>query len=228
MTLTDARQMAAAARSILSCPVEVDLVVDGLDHPLRDDSQLGLLDAGGLPTFLCTPGGALSGAARAGRNVVLTISSGLEEASWETLTLAGTLRAVGMESCTCCVETRERVIVDVSLVQLAGEDERRCRVPLAEFRSPAHALNEGYLRRAADHANESHQEELRRAVARLRRMSEDLIIGVSLQRLTPHGAHLTWVDLDGAHSCDLPFPVAAATAESLGLMLRTHLDPGIC
>lgn len=226
--------LAAAARSILSCPASVDLTVDGVAHPLADDPRLALHDGGGVPTLLCSPEGALAYAARAGRHVLLALRSGLPAApgGWDALTLAGSLRGVGREACACCEDVLERVVVDVTLVLLSrivdGAPVDRCRVPLAEFRSPAHHLNDGYLRRCSEHAHLAHQDDLRRAVAARtgRRLSE--VIGAQLVGLTAAGARLEWVDVDGAHRTTLAFPRDARSPEELADLLRTLLHPGPC
>jgi len=239
-TTTDSRLAAATARSILSCPAAVELTVDGVPQPIDDAldgaGAFGLQDACGVPTFLCAPDGALAYAACAGRNVLLSLRTGLADEAdpdgWETLVLAGSLRSVGTESCDCCADTRERVVVDVTFVlltrALADGSLERCRVPLAEFRSPAHQLNRGYLQRSAEHACDCHQDELRRAVASLAGIRLGDVIGVRLTALTPYGAELQWVDGDGARIMALEFPHVARSTDELGLMLRTQLHPGIC
>jgi hypothetical protein len=232
-TTADPAVSAALARSILSCPASVELTVDGLAHPLEDDERMGMQDAGGVPAFLCLPGGALAGAATEGRHALLTLRSGLREASeWDVLALAGTLRSSGAEACGCCRDTRERVVVDVTFVVLARSAaergaERR-RVPLAEFRSPAHQLNAGYLQRAAEHAALCHQDELRRAVASRTGTRIAEVVGAQLTALTAGDARLEWVDTTGAHRATLPFSRTARSAEDLGDLLRAELHPGIC
>ncbi|MFT4287050.1 hypothetical protein [Nocardioides sp.] len=241
-TTTDPRLAAATARSILSCPAAIELTVDGvpqpLDDALDDSGAFALQDACGVPTFLCAPDGALAYAACAGRNVLLSLRSGLAaeetdpEDRWETLVLAGSLRSVGTEACDCCDDTRERAVVDVTFVLLTRSlpdgSLERCRVPLAEFRSPSHQLNRGYLQRSAEHACDRHQDELRRAVAAIAGIRLGDVIGVRLTALTPYGAELRWVDGDGARIMALEFPRVAHSAEELGMMLRTQLHPGIC
>lgn len=227
------RHPAAHARSILSCPASIELTVDGVAHPLEDDARLGLQDKNGVPTLLCLPGGLLADAARSSRNVLLTLRSGLRDATgWDTLALAGSLRSTGHEACECCDDVRERVVVDVTFVLLLrthdGETVDRHRVPLAEFRSGAHELNAGYLQRSAEHAAVCHQDELRRAVAARTGARPASIIGAQLTSLAPEGVRLEWVDGDGAHSATLVFPRPARTADELGELLRVELHPGLC
>lgn len=224
---------AALARSILSCPASVQLTVDGIAHPLEDDERLALQDDGGVPTFLCLPGGVLAEAATEGRSVLLTLRSGLREATGrDVLALAGSLESAGQETCGCCRDARERVVVDVRLVLLTRSDgdgpaERR-RVPLADFRSPAHELNAGLLQRTVEHAQDCHQDELRRAVAARTGARPDAIIGAQLAALAPDGARLEWVDADGAHCATLAFPRRARSTQELGELLRSELHPDIC
>lgn len=222
--------VAATARSILACPAAADLAVDGLSHPLEDDQRLALDDRDGTPSFLCLPGGVLAAAAAEQRRVLLSVSSGLRPAAeWDLLTLAGGLRLVSSESCDCCREPRERVVVDVTFAVLSrGDGSDRFRVDLDEFRAPEHRLNRGYLQRSAQHAEDHHQDELRRAVAALTSTRPGDVLGVRLSSLSADGAEVTWVDRDGAHQRRLPFPHAARSTEELGRLLRSQLHPGIC
>lgn len=231
-TATDPALAASTARSILSCPAGVELAVDGVPHPLADEDRLGFSDCGGVPTFLCAADGALAYAALVGRNVLLTLHSAAGDTGWDTLALAGSLRSTGREVCACCAEVRERVVVDVSFVLLtraeADGTTTRCRVPLAEFRSPAHQLNAGYLQRAAEHAGTCHHEELRRAVATRTGTPLAEVLGARLAALTPTSARLEWVDTDGGHAATIFFPRTARSADELGELLRRQLHPGIC
>ncbi len=202
----DSRVAAVTARSIMSCARDVDLSVQGLPDPLAGEPRLGMIDADGVPTFLCTPGGALAEAARSGAGAVVTVTGDLPDDEvagiWSRLSLAGTLRSVGIESCTCCVETRERLILDLDIIQLRRDldgGEAKMRVQLSEFRSRAYALNPGYLQRAAIHARDAHQDELREAAAALTRVDPDQIAGAQLGSLTTGGLMLEWVDLQGSH-----------------------------
>lgn len=227
---TTAVTVAETARSILSCPSRIDLAVDGVAHPLEDDQQLVVEDRDGTPTFLCLPGGTLATAAQQSRRALLSLTSGLRPvAGWELLTVAGALRTVGSEACTCCRDQRERVVLDVTFAVLSRADgSDRCRVDLDEFRSPAHRLNRGYLQRSVEHAEDHHQDELRRAVAALTATRPGEVLGVRLSALSAEGAEITWVDRDGAHRRRLPFPRAARSAEELGRLLRSQLHPGLC
>ena len=223
----------AHARSILSCPASVDLTVDGIPHPLADDQRLSLQDDEGLPTFLCLPDGALAQAAATGRNTLLTVRTGLRgRVAWDTLVLAGSLRSAGPETCACCRDARERVVVDVTFVLLTrtvdGETVDRRRVPVADFGSPAHHLNAGYLQRCAEHVSTCHQDALRSAVATRAWSRPADVAGARLADLSPSGAQLEWVDMTGAHSARLPFPHRAQTGEELARLLRDELHADIC
>lgn len=227
---------AAAARSILSCAVDVELDIDGVELVLDDQERLGLLDMEGTPGFLCEPERVVARSARAGTRATLTMVSGLapdsadaaEHGGWRLLVMHGRLRSVGVESCTCCVETRERVVLDLGRVELVDAADAVVVVPVPEFRSPAHALNRGYLQRAAEHTRDSHQLELREAAAGLTRSDVDLILGAQLVDLTAWGATLEWVDLIGAHQHPIWFPRVASTPNELAALLRNCLHPGIC
>lgn len=225
---------AAEARSILSCPAELDLAVDGLSAPLPgEDTQLTARDDG-RPTFTCRPGHGLADAAEAGRRAVLTVSSGLPAAPGRpraTLVLTGRLAALGALGCACCGEARRKVELRPSLVVLVAPGERsdeRIRIPLNEFGSPAHLLNRGHLRRTVDHLNLCHQDQLRNAVAALAQRRLGDVAGVELADLRPDGVEIAWVADDGAHRSAVRFPRVAADAADLGALLRQYLHTGNC
>lgn len=231
-TTSDPRQLAALARSILSCPTSVDLVVDGFDTVVEAEEGLGMQDLDGSPTFSCRPESALARAAAGRRSALITVSSGVgaagSPARRDSLTLAGTLVVRRREECECCTEVRDVVSLELSFVLLDRASEQQFRVPLDHFRSPAHHLNRGYLQRSVEHANDSHQDELRRAVATMSgtRMAE--IVGVRLSGLSPRGVSVQWVCPDGAHESELRFPRPARTTAELGAMLRRELHAGLC
>ncbi|MGA8256391.1 MAG: hypothetical protein WB767_07425 [Nocardioides sp.] len=232
----EAERIAAAARSILSCPAGVNLVVDGVGDVLSDLDELGMQDLGGVPTFSCPPGTALSRAATDRRRALLTLESGLgpvgstdREAQ---VTVGGHLESRGRDHCDCCSEERETVVLVVDLVVISRpgkhDDEGHVRVPVAHFHSPAHVLNRGFLQRSVEHANHCHQDELRRAVSTTTGTRLADVIGVSLGRLRPSSVEIHWVDLDGAHVRVLEFPYPATTTDELGELLRSQLHAGLC
>lgn len=238
--LLDPAELAAEARSILACPGSVSLVVDG--HPtVLDDDALGMQDVHGTPTFSCPPESELATAAGHHRSALITIESGLGTAGSAerrmTLTLAGRLETRGVEDCACCAETRHVVVLELNFALLSrraapdGDEERpdeQFRVPLEHFRSPAHHLNRGYLQRSVEHANNCHQEELRRAVSTTTGTPMGRLLGVALSGLSPAGVQVRWVDVDGARHLDVTFPRAARTTAELGEMLRRELHSGLC
>ena len=230
------RQLADAARSILSCPADVNLVVDGVDDLLADRDELGMTDQDGRPVLGCPTDSPLAEAAGAGRSALLTVTSGLGRRGAATrearLTLAGRLCVEGREDCECCGETRTQVTIDLNFVLLSrtlpGDEERQYRVPLDHFCSPDHRLNRGYLQRSVEHANQCHQEELRRAVAMTTGTRMVDVVGVALTDLLPHRVEVNWVDLDGARSRTIHFGRAASSTEELGELLRARLHAGLC
>jgi hypothetical protein len=237
----DVRRLAAAARSILACPLEVQLVVDGLDdvNAGLDDGALEMQDHGGRPVLSCPADSALAIAATDGRGALLTVTSGLGEADSPerdaTLTLSGRLDALGLEQCGCCDEVRLRIGVELDFVLLArasapddAPDETRVRVPLAAYASPEHDLNRGFLQRSTEHANHCHQDELRRAVASRTQTRLGEVVGVQLTGLRPEGVEVRWVDPTGAHRNVLRFARPATTTHDLGELLRTELHAGLC
>ncbi|WP_257424562.1 hypothetical protein [Nocardioides carbamazepini] len=237
----DVRRIAAAARSILACPAEVQLVVDGIDDVAGDLDAAGLemQDHGGRPLLSCPADSALAVAATDRRGALLTLTSGLGAVGSverdATLTLSGRLEALGLEQCECCDEVRMRVGVHLDFVLLsrasappAAPDETRVRVPLGAFSDPEHDLNRGFLQRSTEHANLCHQDELRRAIASMTQTRLGEVVGVHLADLHAGGVTLRWVDLTGAHSAELRFPHPAATAPELGDLLRGELHAGLC
>lgn len=228
---TEALGAAEIARSILSCPAGVDLVVDGVSDPVADDARLGMLDLDGAPTFSCRVGAALSRAAAQGRGCVLTLHSGLGPAGSPErdalVALAGRLRRTGVEQCNCCEELRDLVVVDLDSIRLTRAGTR-IAIPVADFASGDHVLNRGYLQRATEHANDAHQSELRQAIAtRVDQRAGD-ILAVSLAALTSRGVEVRWVDGAGGHRTVLRFPYAATTPRQLGDLLRRQLHPRLC
>ncbi len=232
----DPRQLAAAARSILSCPADVSLVVDGVDDLLADRDELGMSDVDGRPLLLCPTDSPLAEAAAAGRSALLTVVSGVGPAGSSSrdakLTLAGRLSVDGRSDCECCGEPRAQVSMVLNFVLLSrlldGGRERQYRVPLDHFGSADHRLNRGFLQRSVEHANQCHQDELRRAVAMTTgtRMAE--VAGVRLGDLLPHQVEITWVDPDGAQSRTVHFGRTAHSTEELGELLRARLHAGLC
>ncbi|CAB4721995.1 unannotated protein [freshwater metagenome] len=231
--VSDPHALAAEARSILSCPRGVSLVVDGCEH-LLEHEHIGMQDLGGLPTFSCLPGSTLAAAGADRRGALVTIESGLPRQAADgttTVTVSGRLSTRGVEHCDCCDEERHVVVLEpgyVVLTRTADTRPRQLRVPLELFRSPAHHLNRGYLQRSVEHANDCHQDELRQALSRSTGTRPDLVIAVQLADLTPSGVQLSWVDHSGAHRTRIAFPRPARSTAELGEMLRRELHAGIC
>ncbi len=237
----DVHRIAAAARSILSCPADVQLVVDGIDDVTGglDESGLEMQDHAGRPVLSCPAGSLLALAAADRVGAVLTIASGLgAEGSPDrdaSLCLSGRLEAMGLEQCECCDEVRMRIGIDLDLVLLDrpsaptdAPEQTRVRVPISAFISQRHDLNRGFLQRCADHANDCHQDELRRAVSTLTCTRLGEVLGVRIHALRPDGVELQWVDANGAHCASLRFPRPAASTQELGDFLRAQLHSGIC
>jgi hypothetical protein len=237
----DPDRLAAAARSILSCPDEVHLVVDGIDDitdglDAADPGQepaLGMQDIDGRPVFSCPPDAVLARAAADGRHALLTLSSGLGRPGSvdrdATLTLTGALETTGVEECECCAQERALVAVSPEFVVLTrSSDGFRVRVPLAEFGSPRHHLNRGFLQRSVEHANACHQEELRHAIAATSGTRLRDVGGVCLTDLRADQVELQWVDPTGAHATVLRFEHRARTTYELGELLRQELHAGLC
>jgi hypothetical protein len=225
VTVSVDRIHAAIARSILACPEEVELLVDGVPHPLADDARVALQDWAGTPTLACSPDSTLSHAARDGRHVLLTLASGV--APGRQLLLAGQLRQAGSDQCECCADERAWVVVDLTFVALTEGEERR-QIDVGDFADPSLELNDGFLTRSMLHLNDRHGEHLRHAVAQRTGVAVREIAGVHLADLTARSVELQWVTAEGAHRTVLRFAAVARTAEELGMLLRRSLHPGLC
>ena len=236
---TDGDRLAAAARSILACPAEVELVVDGIDDLGAEIDDLEMREDAGRPSFSCATDAALAVAATDRRGALVTLRSGLGRPGSPdrdaVLTLSGRLSATGMAPCECCSEVRMQVGLDLdfallSRVSVASTPARpdRFRVPLAAFHSPAHDLNRGFLQRSVEHANSCHATELRHAVATRTATRPGEIVGVQVRALRPDAVVLQWVDGDGGHQSVLSFPRAARSRADLGDLLRDQLHAGMC
>lgn len=232
---TDIHRLAAAARSILACPADIHLTVDGVDDAVAESSHLEMQEIGGQPQFICPAGSPLARAAAERRGAVLTLSSGLGRTGSPdrdaALTLSGRLDAASLERCDCCDEARVRVALDLdfaALVRTSRPQQARVRVPLAAFTAPEHELNRGFLQRSVEHANLCHQDELRRAIATRTDTRLAEVLGVHLAELRADGVVLQWVDTTGSHQADLSFGRAAATSHDLGELLRSELHAGLC
>lgn len=232
------RQRAATARSILACPAEIDLLVDGVATVLDGDAHaaFGVHDLRGSPAFVCDPASDLAEAASAGRSALLTLASGLggptSPERRDALVLAGRLEVVGQERCECCAQPHTVVGVRLNFVLLTrGGDaehvETQERVPLPHFASPEHGLNPGFLQRTVEHAVAHHQDELRRAVSVGSQTPMAEVVGVHLTDLTPHGVVVAWADPEGAHRVALDFTRPARTPAELADLLRRELHAGL-
>jgi hypothetical protein len=221
---------AELARSILACPRSAEIAVDGF--PALDCGDgLGLRDADGTPRFACPTRSPMADAGRAGSKALLTLASGLGPDDGPerelSLTLAGTLAAGPVESCSCCGEERQDVGLEPELVVL-GRGHEQVRVPLRAFRSPALRLNRGYLQRALRHANACHRADLAEVVTRMTGTPSERLLDAGLADLTRQGAELTWIDREGGHRATLWFSRTARTVEELGVLLQRELHAGIC
>ncbi|MBM9460309.1 hypothetical protein JK386_10380 [Nocardioides sp. zg-536] len=233
----DSHRLAAAARSILACPADLTLRLDGVSDPASLDGQVELQDHAGHPILSCAPDSPLALAAHRNAAAVLTVHSGLGRPGTAdrdaTLTLSGHLEITGLEECSCCTAVRLRVTLHLDLAVLsrpgaAAGPVSGIGVPLAAFTSPAHDLNRGLLQRSAEHTDLCHQAELRRAVSARTATPLRDVIGVHVADLRPDGLLLRWVDRTGAHESVVPFGRRAADAADLGDLLRDALHAGIC
>ncbi|HCB04554.1 MAG TPA: hypothetical protein DEQ43_09965 [Nocardioides bacterium] len=222
---------AQLARSILACPASAEVAVEGFPA-VGCDSDLGLRDEDGTPTFSCRTTSEMAEAGRTGSQALVTLASGLGPADSPerglTLTLTGTLAIGTLDSCTCCGEVRHDVALHLDFVVLGSADGDQRRVPLAAFLATDLKLNRGYLQRALEHANDCHRDDLGQVVARTTGTPPEHLLDVVLTDLTTHGAELSWIDRQGGHRAALWFSRPARTVEELGVLLRKELHAGIC
>lgn len=214
----DPQRLAADARSILACPASASLVVEG--EPNANEDRLELCDDGGTPALYCPPDSPVARAAVLRSSALLTLGSGLGPRGGaergDTLTLGGRLEPTPGEA----------IVLHLNFVLLA-RDGRQHRVPLAEFRSPAHRMNRGHLQRSTEHANDCHQDELRNAVSLGTGTRPAEIIGVQISGLCAESVEVQWVDDRGAHQQLLRFPRPAHDIADLGELLRRGLYAGL-
>lgn len=220
--------LAHEARSILACPASVRVDVDGRAYELGD---VAVDPVDGYPLLVAPAASPLGRAAREGQDTRLTLTSGLgrrgDAARQQGLVLEGTLVPRSVEVCECCGERRALIAVDLDSVVLTRWG-MGLAVPRDRFLSRHHDLNAGYLQRTVEHANASHEEELREAVAAATGAPADDLLAVSLGELTTRGVVIVWLDADGAHRRHLPFRHPVATPAELGRALRDQLHAGIC
>lgn len=241
---TDPVRLAAVARSVMACPSEVQLVVEGVDdisaglgaEGEAEGAGLDLRDVDGRPVFTCPAAAVLARAAAEHRRALVTVTSGLgapgSASRGVTVVLAGRLAVADREDCPCCDQVRVTVCLELDDVVLtrpgaAGAGVQH-PVPLTAYTSPAHRLNRGYLQRSVEHANHCHQDELRLALATCTDSPLRDIVGVHLADLRPDRVEVRWVDTTGAHSRTVDFGRAATTAAELGDLLRHHLHSQLC
>ena len=232
-----------AARSILARPGQATLEVDG--HAV-DLEQLTVTDQDGTPRLTCEVGGDVARAAEreGGRGAPSRhppTGPGPGGRSVDrTLTLAGALALRGVMACECCQRARHVVVLDADFVLLTTWSRvggrrfvvgRPERIDAAEFRSAEHQLNAGFLRSAAEHATDCHQEELRHALASRTRTAPHDVIAVQLEALTAtlRRAGLGRPGGCAQHDADLPAagpgPARARRDAALAAGRRSLLTP---
>jgi hypothetical protein len=223
-------QSALVARSVLSCPLSITLRVDGASPPLEEDGYEVTTDVHGVPVFSAAPGSALLAGARAHAEAVVEVASGLgDQSSRERglrLVMSGRLVQRG-SGCACCGEARALVAVELTAVTLV-RGALEVPVDLAEFGDRRHVLNQGYLQRTAQHANEAHEPELRTATAAMFGLPLQTLLAASLRKVDPDGVDVAWLDEAGAHSQRLEFVRTVSSPQELGAALRAHLHAGLC
>src|SRR5690606_26017867 len=129
----------------------------------------------------------------------------------------------------CCDRGQVVLTLDVDHVLLHGGDGNQTRpIEPRLYSRPELRLNRGYLERSAQHANHSHQPELRQAVALATGTRPNAIAAVQLEEVTPAGVLLAWVDSRGAHRASIDFDRVARTPEELATLLSEHRHSDLC
>lgn len=227
MTPADA---ALIARSVLSCPRSITLRVDDSSPALEEEGYEVTTDAHGAPVFSAAEGSGLLEGAHIGAEGVVEVTSGLGDPSSRErglgLVMRGRLARRGAD-CACCGDLRALVTVDLHEVRLL-RGTLAIEVDLDEFRDRRHVLNQGYLQRTAEHANEAHEAELRTAMAATFGLPLRTLLAASLRKVDPHGVEVAWLDEAGAHTQRLEFVRTVSSPQELGAALRSHLHAGLC
>ncbi|WP_210440510.1 hypothetical protein [Nocardioides xinjiangensis] len=220
---------ALIARSVLSCPSAVTLRVD-VDPAVEHEGCEVTTDVHGVPVFATAPGSALVAGAEHGRGAVVEVSSGLGAPATRERGLRLVMRGrLGRREagCRCCADDRALVAVELEAVTLL-RGSLAVPVDVHEFRDRRHVLNEGYLQRTAEHANEAHEPELRTATAAALGLPVRTLLAASLRRVDPGGVEVAWVDEAGAHTRRLEFVQPVTTPQELDAALRSRLHAGLC
>lgn len=221
---------ALIARSVLSCPASITLRVGEADQDLQDETYDVTCDVHGAPVFSASDRSALLAATRRGLEGTVEVTSGLgRPGSRErglTLVIRGRL-AVRDTGCACCGDPRTLVALEPTAVTL-HRDDLALPVDLSRFRDHRHVLNEGYLQRTAEHANDAHGDELRSAMAATLGVPLQSLLAASLLRVDTGGVDVSWLDAAGAHTERLDFLRTVSSPHELGAALRSHLHAGIC
>lgn len=227
MNPTDA---ALIARSVLSCPSTITLRVDDASPALEEEGYEVTTDVHGAPVFSAATGSALLTGADAGAEGVVEVTSGLGDPTSRErglgLVMRGRLSQRGT-GCECCGDPRSLVAVELDEVTLM-RGALAVPVDLAQFRDRRHVLNQGYLQRTVEHANEAHELELRTAMASTFGLPLRTLLAASLRRVDPSGVDVAWLDEAGSHTQRLDFVRTVSSPQELGAALRSHLHAGLC
>lgn len=225
----DPSHAALIARSVLSCPSSVALRVGAGAEEVHDETYDVSCDAHGTPVLAASETSALLGAARAEAGGVVEVTSGLgAPGSRErrlTLVLEGRLSV--RDGCACCGDAKSLVALEPTTVTLHRE-ALAVPVEVVRFRDRRHVLNQGYLQRTAEHANDAHERELRSAMAATFGLPLQSLLAASLLRVDRSGVDVSWLDAAGAHTQRLDFLRTVSSPHELGAALRSHLHAGIC
>jgi len=214
------RRTASLARSVLDCPGEVRVRVDGDVRGETSDAYLQLHDELGRPVLVCSLDETLALEAGSCVRVDLKVTSALP--GEEALALSGRLLWARRETCQCCWETRDVVAVEIGRALLESGTSTLPIDPRALL-EPGLELNEGFFWRSQAHVNLAHAEELRDAVSARFDVSRASLIGAQLVGLDPSGVEIQWVTDAGARAERLPFPVLATTTDEVRTLLCSAL-----
>ena len=216
-------RLAGRARWALTEGEDATLLVAGLGELGAIGAEVLLHDHGGQPVFVCpsTPE-VLSGS---GRTALLSVTADLGGPAPVRVVFTGQLSVLDEQS------DPDAVILNLALTQVAVATADLTPGPVVQQVIPLELYWQTVPDPLAEHAdsivrhtNRHHESQLRDFAAAQSGVPSDHIAAAALKRLDLGGALLIWIDLDGAHELDVPFPRPADSPEALGYLLRERLE----
>ena len=216
-------RLAERARWALTEGKDATLLVAGLGELGAVGAEVLLHDHGGQPVFVCpsTPD-VLSGS---GRTALLSVTGDLGGPVPVRVVFTGRLSVLDEQS------DPDAVILGLALTHVAVATADLTPGPVVQQVIPLELYWQAVLDPLGEHAdsivrhtNRHHEAQLRKFAATQSGVPSVRIAAAALTRLDRGGAQLIWIDLDGAHDLDVPFPRPADSPEALGHLLRERLE----